>query len=216
MLISIHALRAEGDDSRSRNASCGSNFYPRPPCGGRPYISAGEARYRNFYPRPPCGGRPLKLSGGGRAIIFLSTPSVRRATLAYLCKWRKLRYFYPRPPCGGRRTSWHRRWAAQRFLSTPSVRRATDFVFLLPARYHISIHALRAEGDRLDCDSGFRMNISIHALRAEGDFRQSSACAARGYFYPRPPCGGRRVRPMLSWMGWYFYPRPPCGGRPKI
>ena len=36
-LISIHALREEGDTQQRRTWSIFSNFYPRPPRGGRPY-----------------------------------------------------------------------------------------------------------------------------------------------------------------------------------
>ena len=57
-MISIHALREEGDatDQARRRPPC--DFYPRPPRGGRPE-KAGP-RYRApvyFYPRPPRGGR---------------------------------------------------------------------------------------------------------------------------------------------------------------
>ena len=34
--ISIHALREEGDRSEDRNSTATSDFYPRPPRGGRP------------------------------------------------------------------------------------------------------------------------------------------------------------------------------------
>ena len=59
-LISIHALREEGDHLPSTRAS--------PPT--------------NFYPRPPRGGRPSALYSGLTADQFLSTPSARRATTA--------------------------------------------------------------------------------------------------------------------------------------
>ena len=39
-------------------------------------------------------------------------------------------------------------WHNFEFLSTPSVRRATGCPYLLPWGPFISIHALRAEGDR--------------------------------------------------------------------
>ena len=102
------------------------------------------------------------------------------------------------------------------FLSTPSARRATRRAHLFADGTHISIHALREEGDPSPrsastsaCDfyprppRGGRHDhallclhaagISIHALREEGDaflFRQSPL---RCYFYPRPPRGGRRT-----------------------
>ena len=57
-VISIHALREEGDAPIRQSASLATNFYPRPPRGGRPS-------------RPPSS---LRFSA------FLSTPSARRAT----------------------------------------------------------------------------------------------------------------------------------------
>ena len=58
LIISIHALREEGDASALRMSFLTSNFYPRPPRGGRPEIF------------------PHSLG----IHIFLSTPSARRAT----------------------------------------------------------------------------------------------------------------------------------------
>ena len=79
--ISIHALREEGDAQRP----------------GRPQMPY------YFYPRPPRGGRPRAFVPASTTKIFLSTPSVRRAT----CRSNPSRWY---PPS---------------FLSTPSVRRAT-------------------------------------------------------------------------------------------
>ena len=55
-----------------------------------------------FYPRPPRGGRLLSLFQKVRVVVFLSTPSARRATL---------KVFVSKPLVV--------------FLSTPSARRAT-------------------------------------------------------------------------------------------
>ena len=57
--ISIHALREEGDAFRVSLHRPMMDFYPRPPRGGRPP----QRRQRQAW------------------IIFLSTPSARRATL---------------------------------------------------------------------------------------------------------------------------------------
>ena len=193
-----------------------SDFYPRPPRGGRP-----SARFRsptlclNFYPRPPRGGRPELYTAGrlfngisihalreeGDAMRstpsstssrFLSTPSARRATACENHRTRPECYFYPRPPRGGRR-------AALR---------------LLHPRRPISIHALREEGDALLAWSHAKVRhfyprpprggrlldaraqdpaarISIHALREEGDPSLSRAKCSAANFYPRPPRGGR-------------------------
>ena len=57
-VISIHALREEGDLGNGFGRS------------GRDY----------FYPRPPRGGRPVQRDGVAALAGFLSTPSARRAT----------------------------------------------------------------------------------------------------------------------------------------
>ena len=125
MIISIHALREEGDPAPAPPALPPHNFYPRPPRGGRlltqiilllslEFLSTPSARratYRadhragskgNFYPRPPRGGRRGSSS-----------------------RPRRERYFYPRPPRGGRHYKNNRCICAVAFLSTPSARRAT-------------------------------------------------------------------------------------------
>ena len=100
----------------------------------------------NFYPRPPRGGRPA------------AQPSCSRSC-----------YFYPRPPRGGRRASEYDHGNDVLFLSTPSARRATALGIEISRNVHISIHALREEGDA-DMDERVRwLEISIHALREEGD-----------------------------------------------
>ena len=123
---------------------------------------------------------------------FLSTPSARRATLAYALNGSELTYFYPRPPRGGRppapkinartiKISIHAlreegdevNFAglvkATVFLSTPSARRATDSFEGQFGLFDISIHALREEGDLNSAILSAPFIISIHALREEGD-----------------------------------------------
>ena len=103
-LISIHALREEGDSSKSRTMLTGwiflstpsarratqanhhhlqpvEYFYPRPPRGGRRAADAYRRQYHDFYPRPPRGGRHLLQVGDVLILEFLSTPSARRATI---------------------------------------------------------------------------------------------------------------------------------------
>ena len=58
--ISIHVLREEDDSIHTQNPSKPSNFYPRPPRGGRPGMIDQVTMDFYFYPRPPRGGRPLK------------------------------------------------------------------------------------------------------------------------------------------------------------
>ena len=123
--ISIHALREEGDLILWKSADGVTDFYPRPPRGGRRGRFAGHLPDTHFYPRPPRGGRLEVISNKKFYRLFLSTPSARRATLI-------------RP----RLTSWD-----GIFLSTPSARRATIRTAPAHRRHDISIHALREEGD---------------------------------------------------------------------
>ena len=105
-------------------------------------------------------------------MLFLSTPSARRATAASAVTTRPTTIF----------------------LSTPSARRATHRTDRRPHDRGISIHALREEGDRHLFGPLADSSISIHALREEGDARSSASPAFQQNFYPRPPRGGRRQR----------------------
>ena len=104
---------------------------------------------------------------------FLSTPSARRAT-GFLVDIKT---------------------ELEEFLSTPSARRATPRPRLYGQRLHISIHALREEGDRGQGAARLLRPISIHALREEGDRKGRDRRAQHQHFYPRPPRGGRRSGP---------------------
>ena len=148
--ISIHALREEGDRHRARphRQTRTISIHALREEGDPTTCSSSSVTAANFYPRPPRGGR-------------------RRSRSPV---WSTLRNFYPRPPRGGRRCQPRPGSRPDQFLSTPSARRAT---IRLPSAYpplHISIHALREEGD--GCGGGLLADghgISIHALREEGD-----------------------------------------------
>ena len=191
-----------------------SYFYPRPPRGGRPHRPTSWRALRYFYPRPPRGGRLLPAPGCSSPGQFLSTPSARRATSwpSVQPMWQKNFYprpprggrperqerkdremdFYPRPPRGGRHMDDVTIYAAAKFLSTPSARRATG-------------EQLKRQGDP---------HISIHALREEGDDRLTNLPRGEQNFYPRPPRGGRPTPRRALQSVRNFYPRPPRGGRP--
>ena len=81
------------------------------------------------------------------------------------------RHFNPRPPWGGRPRRSGKNDPDAKFQSTPSVGRATAFV---PRQ-------------------GGKHSISIHALRGEGDHAELSKLYAEFNFNPRPPWGGRRA-----------------------
>ena len=234
--ISIHALREEGDLLQSGRARRCCHFYPRPPRGGRLVFRVQAAderqisihalreegdgiagsspvRPRQFLSTPSARRATPRPAVGSDFLIFLSTPSARRATR----------------PVG-------REHRGQR-ISIHALREEGDSERRCQAGNHqISIHALREEGDaktvthfprifgflstpsarratRTPSNRATPRTISIHALREEGDALGFFLEFDWRYFYPRPPRGGRRLRP-----GWfrpvrYFYPRPPRGGR---
>ena len=147
--ISIHALREEGDVLHVLDALPVSDFYPRPPRGGRPYFLVIFKPGKEFLSTP--SARRATGRHGSRAPLkpeFLSTPSARRATCPLQPfnmqspisihalreegdadrhgDGRRAADFYPRPPRGGR------------LMAPDGVLSAAE----------ISIHALREEGDQ--------------------------------------------------------------------
>ena len=148
LIISIHALREEGDFARAGQRQRAKNFYPRPPRGGRLRYDMARVVQR------PISIHALREEGDAsvadfRAAFgkFLSTPSARRATT---------------------------KKAAQRFeekfLSTPSARRATSSQRHPRTAPH-NFYPRPPRGGRLHgCPTAFLVDvISIHALREEGD-----------------------------------------------
>ena len=81
------------------------------------------------------------------------------------------RNFYPRSPCGERQTDCGKSWRKQSFLSTLSLRRATYFGLFF------SRHA------------AFLSTLSLRRATERGNQHQASL----QHFYPRSPCGERRV-----------------------
>ena len=168
-LISIHALRGEGDDDFLHNKIGLAHFNPRPPWGGRLWQVQQYQQQWHFNPRPPWGGRHPKKTYAQDFFEFQSTPSVGRATPDAKTKigWLAISihalrgegdltmsgslhstcHFNPRPPWGGRLSQ----------------------IFDKALLFAISIHALRGEGDVLKPTCLQLATISIHALRGEGD-----------------------------------------------
>ena len=123
--ISIHALREEGDTEARPNHRPASNFYPRPPRGGR------------------LGAQSVVGIGFGISIHALREEgdTAPQPVVTFV------NYFYPRPPRGGRLLV-----AAVGFqchiISIHALREEGDFYFVLDVIVQIiSIHALREEGD---------------------------------------------------------------------
>ena len=124
-LISIHALREEGDLDDAYSMMEVQRFLSTPSArratpaksisnSATKFLSTPSARRATllasphlvtafyFYPRPPRGGRPILQTMRTKLLLFLSTPSARRATLFFTGHDIILWNFYPRPPRGGR------------------------------------------------------------------------------------------------------------------
>ena len=124
------------------------HFYPRSPCGERlRQAFSYTEQHTYFYPRSPCGERQHENAGDMYQYQFLSTLSLRRATLSNEKGGRVYEHFYPRSPCGERLMHALIFAHSVLFLSTLSLRRATLRVLDGSKSSIISIHALLAESD---------------------------------------------------------------------
>ena len=124
----------------------------------------------DFYPRSPCGERRSTGTMATSAATFLSTLSLRRATMPVDRALFHQPHFYPRSPCGERR----------------KIKQTCR------TKISISIHALLAESDPLDQRQVFLLNQFLSTL----SLRRATISARRGAsesidFYPRSPCGER-------------------------
>ena len=171
VMISIHALREEGD--RVAAAQFFFDFL---------FLSTPSARRATCCRRHRTGRRCISIHAlreegdvpcttNRHSLCVISIHALReegdasQAVLPYLAS-----YFYPRPPRGGRRRN-------ARSTQPP------------PA---ISIHALREEGDQVRTAilDGMMQFLSTPSARRATSSRKQAAWF-RNYFYPRPPRGGR-------------------------
>ena len=124
--ISIHALLAESDSLYTTWFPAARHFYPRSPCGERLNKINGGLRPAHISIHAllaESDSKPRRLKS--RRWVFLSTLSLRRATVLSLPFGAVWIDFYPRSPCGER----------------------LNELLEQSASYNISIHALLAESD---------------------------------------------------------------------
>ena len=212
-------------------------FYPRSPCGERLSSISLSYNAENFYPRSPCGERRGLYSRKACAILFLSTLSLRRATLcppavaavAVTISIHALLAESDR--CVLRIVS-----VCSEFLSTLSLRRATLGGILIPRKLKfLSTLSLRRATAQLENTEEYKGFLSTLSLRRATliILRQKKMVL---YFYPRSPCGERQLGsprtgcPVLisihallaesdprfagrAQRNPHFYPRSPCGER---
>ena len=145
--ISIHALREEGDPCTTNHRSlCVISIHALREEGDN-VASAAAAALEDFYPRPPRGGRRGRCGCIRLILTFLSTPSARRATSK-----------------------------VQGGIRVPE----------------ISIHALREEGDKGAVSHRHRNRHFYPRPPRGGRPWSMTSSTSTSNFYPRPPRGGRR------------------------
>ena len=193
-MISIHALREEGDRLELCHAVSDHNFYPRPPRGGRLVAlrCLVAALGISIHALREEGDIPASVSREGHA------------------------YFYPRPPRGGRRPRL-RCQNQTRAISIHALREEGDLALVVAdaGDVPISIHALREEGDVilmylltitsvfLSTPSARRATfVPSRLLWEHFEFLSTPSARRATGFGAQTPSGG-----------YDFYPRPPRGGR---
>ncbi len=234
IFISTHALREEGDCVRKWRTRSKKIFLPTP-SARRATASPSPRRSRrsDFYPRPPRGGRQRQAAGKG-PLPQISTHALREegdpGVPEMGCRRKRIsthalreegdprlillyttsKYFYPRPPRGGRPDLYLDDEGELQFLPTPSARRATGPYPDIPA-VCADFYPRPPRGGRPAAvqRAGAGQAISTHALREEGDLKHDEYNGRQQDFYPRPPRGGRRRQPTVPAHGqWIFLPTP--------
>ena len=151
--ISIHALREEGDTALCElDAALNKISIHALREEGDQHLLSCTLQHVIFLSTPSARRATSVLDTSVTATVFLSTPSARRATLRRALpddlrrgiSIHALREEGDKPTVNGTRHT-------DRFLSTPSARRATVGNDAQAQDIEISIHALREEGDVIFC-----------------------------------------------------------------
>ena len=213
-------------------------FYPRSPCGERPYGHAFHVPFFQISIHALLAesdiSREISLI---RPYAFLSTLSLRRATKYLTGAEFHDPDFYPRSPCGERHPAPGPRGPDADISIHALLAESDDVGYRNAMRDAISIHALLAESDEPDpCIAG-PAAISIHALLAESDLTTTLSCDTLQIFLStlslrratraqaRRPAKKQKFLSTLSLRRatifdgagrcavLHFYPRSPCGER---
>ena len=146
----------------------------------------------DFYPRSPCGERQPGERHASSQKEFLSTLSLRRATISPPADTSSVKISIHALLAESDQSRNKRIDRNVAFLSTLSLRRATFWKQPKSTKVHISIHALLAESDN-KCDwngnTPFEFLSTLSLRRAT--LSRQVFCSARQNFYPRSPCGER-------------------------
>ena len=145
-----------------------------------------------FYPRSPYGERRMSRCTVAGSCRFLSTLSLRRATLSKDAKDGPVLISLHALLTESDAKLTQKFEIRSKFLSTLSLRRATKRVQVKARRLQISIHALLTESDSKWSILKSRRMVFLSTLslrRATWGLPENSPGIAD--FYPRSPCGER-------------------------
>ena len=214
-----------------------SNFYPRSPCGERPYVLPVPRPPQIFLSTLSLRRATLPWCSCRCQSAFLSTLSLRRATLTTVLHWYHISNFYPRSPCGERhRSAIENQYSAEISIhallaesdATPRSRKTPLLSYFYPrspcgerlfdtrwpyTNFHISIHALLAESDAVLELSARDDYISIHALLAESDSLTPNILLVWAISIHALLAESDASKSQTTMYTLHFYPRSPCGER---
>ena len=180
--ISIHALLAESDSWPRGMIPLSLYFYPRSPCGERQLAARDDSIKFVFLSTLSLRRATLDRTPPLASRAFLSTLSLRRATSTHQQNPSKLANFYPRSPCGERQATENAGPASCAFLSTLSLRRAT-------IEYFSALNNI--------------LFLSTLSLRRATGLIIIRVCYYT-FFYPRSPCGERHLTDLRHWQVGQF------------
>ena len=193
--ISIHALLAESDISCAWSASKLGDFYPRSPCGERPYIIRHTVNLHSIsiHALLAESDKHQTYQGGTHHISIhaLLAESDNTSIAGRITS----NDFYPRSPCGERRNVRKSHDTEYYFYPRSPCGERPPLACGTKTIPAISIHALLAESDARRASRQQPAGISIHALLAESDPRGQLPATQPPDFYPRSPCGERPKQP---------------------
>ena len=167
--ISIHALREEGDSLSRTGCSGSTGFLSTPSARRATMMPIRNRRRRGFLSTPSARRATGTVDDADFLKVFLSTPSARRATKPAVVDV-----------------------LSQRFLSTPSARRATRFL-PVPCWAKAYFYPRPPRGGRPNSRSFLSSRRRFLSTPSARRATRRSATSSRSltHFSPRPPRGGR-------------------------
>ena len=176
--------------------------------------TSGASSVTDFYPRSPCGERRAGWPSLSMRSRFLSTLSLRRATVS--CNYFPFDIAISIHALLAESDNGHVQYCIRARISIHALLAESDRAPPYNLIIHHDFYPRSPCGERQAADISARRDarISIHALLAESDGNLFFLDGQDINFYPRSPCGERPQGESSKKKGRAnFYPRSPCGER---